>query len=181
MEPGSSHWCPVTGQGAMGTNRKFHLNIITYLFLTVQVFKHCNRLPRVFVDSRLLELFTDWLDTVLSNFLLKTNSLPISILLYFKLQAQVNIQGFCTPTCRGLHAGIFSDSAEDQRAKYLSCAISRIQNPQFYSKLHFIKHFLKYSERRKNIKLENIANPFSNKCHSTPHCRLHFLKIFDTS
>lgn len=43
-EPGPFQWCPVTGSEAIGTNRRFCLNI-SKCFFTVQVTVHWHMLP----------------------------------------------------------------------------------------------------------------------------------------
>lgn len=49
-------------------HRKFHLNIREELF-TVQVTTHRNRLPKEVVESPLLEIFKNCLDTILRHIL----------------------------------------------------------------------------------------------------------------
>lgn len=68
MEQNSSQWCPVIGQEAMGThqNTEFCLNTIK-LFFTVRVDKHWNRSSRKGVESTSLEIFKNFLDTVMGN------------------------------------------------------------------------------------------------------------------
>lgn len=68
MQPGFFWWCPVTGQGAMGTNWKFHLNMRKNLF-TVKVTERWNRLPRLVVQSPSLQIFKTRLDAFLCNIL----------------------------------------------------------------------------------------------------------------
>ena len=71
MGPDSFQWCPVRGQGAMGTNlkhRKFRLNMRKNFF-PLRVTEHCNRLPREAVESPSLEIFKTRLDKVLCSLL----------------------------------------------------------------------------------------------------------------
>lgn len=71
-ELGSSQWCPVMRQEAMGQTethiRKFHLNIrkISFFF-PVTAIKHCYRLPREVVGSGSLEIFKILVDMTLSS------------------------------------------------------------------------------------------------------------------
>ena len=96
---------------------------------------------------------------------------------------EADIHGFYTSpvACGGVHRGFASHTAKSQRTKYIWSAIVRFQTPQFYRKPHVVRHFPKWSERSKNVPVENLTSPFSIKFHSTPQHCLHFLKIFTLS
>ena len=68
MGPGSFQWCPVTGQGAMGTNKKFHLKMRKNFF-TLRVPEPRHRLPREAVQSPSLQTFKTHLDIILHHLL----------------------------------------------------------------------------------------------------------------
>ena len=68
MGPDSFQWCPVAGQGATGTNRKFRVNMRKNFF-PLRVTEHWNRLPREAVESPSLEIFKTCLYKVLCTLL----------------------------------------------------------------------------------------------------------------
>jgi len=66
MGPDSFQWCPVTGQGAVGTNWSIGISVRTWgRTLTLRVKVHWSRLPRGFVNYPSLEIFKTCLDEVL--------------------------------------------------------------------------------------------------------------------
>ena len=67
MGPGSFQWCPVTGQGAKGTNWNTRSSIWTWGKTSLKVTEHCNRLPGEIVESPSLEIcISAWMPSCLT-------------------------------------------------------------------------------------------------------------------
>lgn len=64
MGPGYFQWSPVTGQGTVGRNWKFHLSMRKKMF-TLRLTEHLNRLPIEVMESSSVEILKTYLCNLL--------------------------------------------------------------------------------------------------------------------